>query len=117
MKAALQSVAARSRLALEDLYVWVDVCSIPQRNAGIKGLSILSLPAYAGASDYFVAVVPNTTHAATRLPCDARSYAARCWCRAEVMSCWARNGSRDMYYYRGHGLEKMTFGDHPPNME
>ena len=27
------------------------------------------------------------------------------------MSCWARNGSRDMYYYRGHGLEKMTFGE------
>ena len=63
IKAALQSVATRARLTLDDLYVWADVCSIPQRNAGIKGLSIVSLPAYAGASDFFVAIVPEARHA------------------------------------------------------
>ena len=57
------SSATRRRSSLDDLFVWADVCSIPQRNAGIKGLSIVSLPAYAGASDFFVAIVPEACHA------------------------------------------------------
>ena len=69
--------------SVEDLYVWVDVCSIPQRNAGIKGLSILSLPAYAGASDYFVAVVPDARNIDSGNACTRDTYLRRAWCRAE----------------------------------
>ena len=44
MKKALLSVAATAELQLADLYVWADLCSIPQRNPGVKSLSIQSLP-------------------------------------------------------------------------
>ena len=41
MKKALMSVAATAKLQLADLYVWADLCSIPQRNPGVKSLRAL----------------------------------------------------------------------------
>ena len=98
IKAALQSVATRARLTLDDLFVWADVCSIPQRNAGIKGLSIVSLPAYAGASDFFVAIVPEAPHADSGEVCSRETYLKRAWCRAEILAFFVRRGPAFMYY-------------------
>ena len=94
----MQSVATRARLTLDDLFVWADVCSIPQRNAGIKGLSIVSLPAYAGASDFFVAIVPEACHADSSEVCSRDTYLKRAWCRAEILAFFVRRGPAFMYY-------------------
>ena len=56
-------------------------------------------------------VAPNATHADTTCVCDSRSYRRRAWCRAEIMSCWARNGALDMYYSTNEGLRPLAMDD------
>ena len=60
--------------------------------------------------DYFVVVAPATRHTNTGLACDRASFHARCWCRAEISGCWARNGSSKMYISTDHGIDKLFPG-------
>ena len=46
-----------------------------------------------------------------RIICNSRSYRRRAWCRAEIMSCWARNGTSDMYYNSNDGLKPLVVSD------
>ena len=100
---------ATAKLQLADLYVWADLCSIPQRNPGVKSLSIQSLPSYAGASDFFVAIVPEARHADSSEVCSRDTYLKRAWCRAEILSFFVRRGPAHMYFATGDGvLEQMA---------
>lgn len=42
--------------------------------------------------------------------CDRETYHQRTWCRAEVMSHWARRGTSTMFYASEQGLEPMAPG-------
>ena len=57
--------------------------------------------------DFFIVVAPDTTHKNTGCLCGSKSYRSRAWCRAEIMSCWARNGTSAMYYNSNDGLKPL----------
>ena len=52
-------------------------------------------------------VAPAAKHADTGCLCNAETYRKRSWCRAEVMSCWARNGRGDMWLSSSDGLRPL----------
>ena len=81
--AAVEKVCADFALNLDDTYVWVDYCSIPQRNASLQIASISSLPVYASMSRYFVIIAPCTLHYDSHAVCNAETYQRRGWCRLE----------------------------------
>ena len=56
-------------------------------------------------------VAPTTRHADTHEACDSRTYRKRAWCRAEIMSCWARNGTMSMYVSTNQGLRSLATND------
>jgi len=79
-------------------YLFLDWFAIPQITARKHGVNeedtrsdaaraVQSIPAYVEASDLFVALVPELTHADTGLPCNYTSWLSRGWCRAEL---WCR---------------------------
>ena len=94
-------------MSSKDLRIWFDVISVPQKNKALQAFAISSLPTYASTCDVFVVIAPPTIHRDTRVACDEASYRARTWCRAEVMSCWARNGAETMYMCNGDNLERF----------
>mmetsp|Transcript_65073 Transcript_65073/g.173420 ORF Transcript_65073/g.173420 Transcript_65073/m.173420 type:complete len:412 (+) Transcript_65073:122-1357(+) len=98
MCSAAQQIAIKEQRSLDDVYVWVDVFSIPQSCRPVQRLAINSLPALASLAKYFVTICPSIAHVDTKGTCDRHTYFKRCWCRAEVMSFWARNGVDQMYY-------------------
>ena len=96
---------------LEKIRIWLDVMSIPQKNRSEQRLAIAALPMFASACNYFVVVAPTTRHADTHEICDSRTYRKRAWCRAEIMSCWARNGTMSMYVSTNQGLRSLATND------
>ena len=59
---AVRLVAAEWREAPKDMYLWVDFCCVPQANRNTQEMAIQSLPVFASACRYFVAVCPESTH-------------------------------------------------------
>lgn len=84
MALALRQLAQRRRLKIEQVFVWVDYCSIPQLSADQQQLAIDSLPAFASACSAFVIIAPQVLHSETKAPCNFTSYSQRFWCRLEV---------------------------------
>ena len=110
MVRAVTSTAERASVPLNRLRVWVDFASVPQANSTQQKVAIGSLPSFSSCVDYFVVVAPATRHTNTGLACDRASFHARCWCRAEISGCWARNGSSKMYISTDHGIDKLFPG-------
>ena len=75
-----------------------------------KILISTQVPTFSSSVNYFVVVAPATKHVVTCLTCDRASFHARVWCRAEVMACWARNGTSHMYLSTSRGIEKLFAG-------
>lgn len=105
MVAALDKIASQEKREVEDIYVWVDIFSIPQECRTVQKLAIVSLPAIASILTFFVTICPEVEHKNTGEICDKASYHRRCWCRAEVMSHCARRGTRSMFYAVGTGRD------------
>mmetsp|Transcript_27442 Transcript_27442/g.82077 ORF Transcript_27442/g.82077 Transcript_27442/m.82077 type:complete len:525 (+) Transcript_27442:99-1673(+) len=105
MCSAVKAVSAKSLAPPRDLRVWVDIVSIPQRNRSSQRLAIASLATFASSTDYFVVVAPPARHSGTGKLCDRATFRSRAWCRAEVMSCWARRGAASMFVFSNNGLE------------
>jgi len=110
MKQAVQSVVATG-VPLERVRVWVDVASIPQANRAAQKMAISSLPCFASTSNFFVVVSPDVVHKDTGCLCNSRTYRSRAWCRAEIMSCWARNGTEGMFVSTNQGLRPLAAND------
>jgi len=81
----------------DTIFVWVDFISVPQRNRPIQELAVSSLPLYASLSDVFIIVAPPTRHLDTQKLCDGKTYAARGWCRAEMLSKVITTGTHRMF--------------------
>ena len=108
MQQAVQCVSRETNTPLEKIRVWVDYVSIPQRNRSEQKLAIASLPTFASCCDFFIVVAPDAAHKNTGCLCGSKSYRSRAWCRAEIMSCWARNGTSAMYYNSNDGLKPLV---------
>ena len=74
-------------------------------------LAIASLPTFASAGQYFVVVAPDAEHVDTGASCNSLTYRRRAWCRAEIFSCWARNGTKSMYESTRQGLRSLASDD------
>jgi len=105
---AILAIGEREGVAPDAIYVWVDWVSIPQRVKSVQQLSISSLPLFASLLHCFVVVTPEAMHHESRQRCDRSTFHSRCWCRAEVMSHWARRGAANMYYADEEGLQPMA---------
>ena len=92
---------------------------VPQANPTQQKVAINSLPSFSSCVDNFVVVAPSTVHTSTGLTCDLASFHARCWCRAEIAGCWARNGTEDIYISTESGITRLFPGgeDDPLNKE
>ena len=64
----------------------------------------MAVPSYAGASDFFVAIVPEAHHADSGEVCSRETYLKRAWCRAEILSFFVRRGPAHMYFATGDGV-------------
>jgi len=104
---ALRDVAKQSGRPMAEIYVWLDFLSIPQRCKAVQRLNIFSLPCIASSVDVFVVAAPKATHAFTGEACDAATYRARTWCRAEIFAHCARRGVDVMFYATEKGLRPM----------
>ena len=112
MKQAVTAVAADAGVPIDKTRVWVDYCSIPQENQSEQRLAIASLPTFSSSCNYFVVIAPTTMHAdILHYTCDSRTYRKRAWCRAEIMSCWARNGTASMFVNTNEGLRPLATDD------
>ena len=111
MKRAVRDCASHANVALDRVRVWVDVVSVPQLNSSEQRLAIASLPTFASAGQYFVVVAPDAEHVDTGSVCNSLTYRRRAWCRAEIFSCWARNGTKSMYESTRQGLRSLASDD------
>ena len=97
MKRSLAQVCTVKGWMLEDVFVWVDFCSIPQTLPTLQSLAINSLAAYASIAQAFVVIAPEVQHSDLSMVCDEASYRSRMWCRAEQFAHVVRNGSENMW--------------------
>mmetsp|Transcript_4917 Transcript_4917/g.10620 ORF Transcript_4917/g.10620 Transcript_4917/m.10620 type:complete len:959 (-) Transcript_4917:851-3727(-) len=105
---ALLDISKRETKKLEQIYVWYDYASIPQKAPMLQKLAIISLPSFASIVDSFVVIAPDATHANTGISCGQDTYLTRAWCRAEIMSHWSRRGTTNMFWATADGLELMA---------
>merc|ERR1719282_1908365 len=112
MQQAVRAAAEHADVPLERVRVWLDIISIPQRNRPEQRSAINSLPTFASVSQYFIVVAPTVKHCDTGCMCSSRTYRSRAWCRAEIFSCWARNGTTNMYFMDvEHGLQSLDVSE------
>jgi len=114
MKSSVRSAArhlgasGEDRCAWDNVYVWVDYCSVAQDHRGLQMLAVKSLPIYASSADAFVIVAPQAEHQCSKR-CDLQTYNARGWCRAEMLAKVCSSGLRNFYIFAGEGaLEPVT---------
>lgn len=81
----------------QNMFLWVDYISIPQKHRGTQALAINSLTVYASHVAAFVVVAPEVTHRDLGVVCDKRTYQHRAWCRAEQLAHLLVVGSKNMY--------------------
>jgi len=97
MKRSLEQLCEVKEWMMEDVFVWVDFCSIPQTLSTLQSLAINSLAAYASVAGAFVVIAPQVQHRDLCVVCDEASYRSRMWCRAEQFAHVVRNGSENMW--------------------
>mmetsp|Transcript_10785 Transcript_10785/g.29261 ORF Transcript_10785/g.29261 Transcript_10785/m.29261 type:complete len:449 (+) Transcript_10785:1148-2494(+) len=77
---------AKRAINAGELYVWLDLVSIPQRNSKSQQAAIVSLPYYAQMSHSMLVLAPSALHVKTREECNLRTYSQRGWCRVECFA-------------------------------
>jgi len=93
----------------EDIYLWIDYSSIPQKNKSAQLAAIDSIANYAALSKYFIVVAPETIHCNTGLRCDAQTYLGRGWCRLEQWAGMSASTKTDhMYLYEAGDLHRLS---------
>jgi hypothetical protein len=80
-----------------ELWVWIDIASIPQSHRGLMQMAVGSLPAYASQADVFLILAPEATHSTTSERCGLGSYERRGWCRAEVFAKVCGSGLKGIF--------------------
>lgn len=109
MVEAINKVLERCGHRPEDVYIWLDYSSIPQKNQSSQLLAIDTIANYAALSKYFIVAAPETFHVDTGLPCDTASYLNRGWCRLEQWAGMAASSqTTHMYVYEKGDLHLLS---------
>jgi len=111
MKTALKKVAAsRNAKSIHNLYVWLDILSIPQCHPLSKAAAVNSLYIYASLADLMVIVCPDSQHNNTKERAGAESYKQRVWCRAEQMAHLCHHGTETMFVSTADNFDDLPKG-------
>lgn len=97
MLAALEHVLRANEWLGEDVFIWCDFCSIPQRHSPSQQAAVSSLALYANSAHAFVIAAPEATHSDTGARVSSASYQMRTWCRAEQFCYAVRHGMSNMW--------------------
>ena len=68
----MRDISERCGRPLDEIYVWIDFASIPQKCKPVQRLLVYSLPCIASAVDVFLVAAPRATHAVLVPGADAR---------------------------------------------
>ncbi|CAK0853335.1 unnamed protein product [Prorocentrum cordatum] len=96
-KSAVADCALQKEWDQGKVHVWLDVCSIPQKNKSQQSSAISSLPIYASSAHAFIVIAPEAVHKDLCQICSLETYQNRAWCRAELLSHSLTHGVGDMY--------------------
>lgn len=108
MNEALNAFCSQEELEKSEVYVWLDILSIPQCHQGVQVLAINSLYTYASVVDALVIVAPDSMHEDTGEKADLESYRRRTWTRMEQLAHVAAHDMESMYVARPGGLRVTT---------
>jgi len=97
----------------DELHVFLDFLSIPQKNMRLRLCAIDSLGVIASVCQYFMVVAPPKVHTGTRKLCDKTSYSRRGWCRLEQWGHLCTRGMSSMYFYDGALGRILPLDDSP----
>jgi len=110
-RAAIADCALQKEWDREKVHVWLDVCSIPQKNKSQQLSAISSLPIYASSAHAFIVIAPEAVHKDLCQVCSLETYQNRAWCRAELLSHSLANGVDDMFLANSHNkIEPVRLG-------
>merc|ERR1719362_1710280 len=107
MKESLKELASRNAKSMDDVYVWLDCISIPQRNRALQTASIKCIYSFASLPNAMVIVCPDSVHQDTDQKADHHSVRNRLWCRVEHLAYCCSRGTSSMYIHRGDVLEPL----------
>lgn len=99
--------AKHAALNPDDIYLWIDYSSVPQRAKAVQRLAIGTLSVYASVCLFFLVIAPDTRSKQGHA-CTAMTYAARGWCRLEM---WARltgAGGARMFLFAANTLQTIN---------
>eukprot|EP00928_Gymnodinium_smaydae_P063266 TRINITY_DN46907_c0_g1_i1.p1 TRINITY_DN46907_c0_g1~~TRINITY_DN46907_c0_g1_i1.p1 ORF type:complete len:895 (-),score=73.23 TRINITY_DN46907_c0_g1_i1:74-2701(-) len=108
MRNAVRVYCQMHKLSLDEVYVWLDILSIPQCHAGIQTLAVNSLYAYATAADALIIIAPTSFHENTKEVADLESYKSRVWTRVEQLAHCAAHGLSTIWVAERDRLELVS---------
>ena len=115
MVSAGSLICKQHRIVASDLYIFLDYCSIPQKNIKQRRNAIDSLGVFSSICHLFVVIAPTSTHKDTKLTCDKLSYGRRGWCRLEQWGHMCMMGMDDMFFFKEDILRDLD--ETPSNKE
>ena len=83
--------------SINDVYIWVDVCSTTQAHRATRELAVTSLPLFITACDMFVVIAPPAVHSDLNVLCNLETFLARGWCRAEILTKVTSTGFENLF--------------------
>eukprot|EP00428_Durinskia_dybowskii_P036659 CAMPEP_0170272414 /NCGR_PEP_ID=MMETSP0116_2-20130129/36160_1 /TAXON_ID=400756 /ORGANISM="Durinskia baltica, Strain CSIRO CS-38" /LENGTH=320 /DNA_ID=CAMNT_0010523623 /DNA_START=16 /DNA_END=976 /DNA_ORIENTATION=- len=107
MKSAVVELSDGVDKRLEDIYIWLDCVSIPQRNKAMLAATVKSIYTFASVPDAMVLVCPMSEHAVTGRSASMESMKDRMWCRVEHLSYCCSRGRHSMFIHQGNALEPL----------
>lgn len=107
MDHALKLYGEKVGATFENMYVWLDIVSIPQKHRGVQVLAINSLYVYASSVDALIIIAPPTLHEQTGQPLGFDTYKTRVWTRVEQVAHLSAHGIDSLFFYKPTGLEPV----------
>lgn len=108
MRQAVARYAESMELPVSEVYVWLDVLSIPQHHKGVQLLAVKSLYTYASSADALLIVAPDSVHAETGQVANLQTYKSRVWTRMEQIAHLTAHDLGSMLISSETGLEPVT---------
>lgn len=104
---ACRAVAVKDGFSDDEVYVFVDFTSIPQKNMRQRLNAISMLGVYSASFKYFIVIAPSTVHKDTRRVINMQSYQKRGWCRLEQWGHMCAQGMENMFSYQNNELTSL----------
>lgn len=113
MLASIEAICSLKGFVPEDVYIFLDYLSIPQKNVAMRLAAINTLGVFASIAQYFVVVAPDSHHKDTKKVVDKASYQRRGWCRLEQWGHMCVSSMDEMFFYDGKQKKLIDLDDTP----